>query len=255
MNVNNFGNTIEENELAENDVFNMFMSSFKRKVKFHPSLFENSFTQKITPQPTPNFSDHKSSKYMEFRLVSNEFLSDLHSLTGHIECKIVEKKSNGTLENLAAGNLVATIPSSIISNCIKNFRLFLYDRQLSPERTDRYSLISYFTQYFNSQLTNLKEIEYETGLYFDQSEASSLVTSEAKSCTKALYKAGAISRGHYDSGTIFAQSAQHTFCERLNSPFLWSQPNLLLPGVNFLKYFTKFTFQSFRESEIFRFFR
>ena len=92
MNINNFGNTIEENELAENDVFNMFMSSFKRKVKFHPSLFENSFTQKISPQPTPNFEDHKSSKYMEFRLVSNEFLSDLHSLTGHIECKIMEKK-------------------------------------------------------------------------------------------------------------------------------------------------------------------
>ena len=232
MNINNFGNTIEENELAENDVFNMFMSSFKRKVKFHPSLFENSFTQKISPQPTPNFEDHKSSKYMEFRLVSNEFLSDLHSLTGHIECKIMEKKSDGTLENLTKGNLIGTIPSSIISNCIKNFRLFLYDRQLSPERSDRYSLISYFTQYFNSQLTNPKEIDFDSGLYFDQSEPSSLVTSEAKSCTKALYTAGSISRGYYDSATIFADSTQHSFCERLNSPFLWSQPNLLLPGVS-----------------------
>ena len=82
---------------------------------------------------------------MEFRLVSNDFLTDLHSLTGHIECKIQEKKSDGTLQNLARGNLIGTIPSSIISNCIKNFRLFLYDRQLSPERSDRYSLISYLS--------------------------------------------------------------------------------------------------------------
>lgn len=233
MNINNFGNTIEENELAENDVFNMFMGSFKRKVKFHPSLFENSFTQKISPQPTPNFQDHKPSKYMEFRLVSNDFLTDLHSLTGHIECKIQEKKSDGTLANLTRGNLIGTIPSSIISNCIKNFRLFLYDRQLSPERSDRYSLISYFTQYFNSQLTNLKEIDFDTGLYFDQSEPSFTATSQAKTCSKTQYTASAISRGYYDSGSIFAESATHTFCERLNSPFLWSQPNLLLPGVSF----------------------
>ena len=235
MNVNNFGNTIEENELAENDVFDMFMASFKRKVKFHSSLFENSFTQKITAQPTPNFQDHQSSKYMQFHLVSNEFLSDLHSLTGHIECKIMEKKSDGTLKSLFSGNLIATIPSSVISNCIKNFRLFLYDRQMSPERSDRYSLISYLTQYFNSQLTNPKEIDYETGLYFDQSDANSLVTSKAKTCTKALYTSGAISQGHYESGYIFAESAKHTFCERLNSPFLWSQPNLLLPSVSHFK--------------------
>ena len=231
MNLNNFGATIEENETGENENIGMFMNSFKRKLRFRDSLFENSFVQKINSQNLINMKDHSPSKYMEFNLSSADFLSDLQSITAHIKCKIMEKKADKTLGNLGSNILVGTIPSSIISNCIKNFRLFIFDTQISAERSDRYSLISYISHYFNGQLTDPKHCCFDDGLYFDQSSSNYLLTSKGEECSEALLKAEAISQGFHDNASFFKSSATHTFCEKLQSPFLFSLPNLLLPKV------------------------
>ena len=127
--------------------------------------------------------------------------------------------------------LVGTIPSSIIANCIKNFRLFIFDTQISAERPDRYSLISYISHYFNGQLTDPKHCCFDSGLYFDQSSSNYLLTSKGQECSDALLKADGISQGFYESASFFKSSASHTFCEKLQSPFLFSLPNLLLPKV------------------------
>ena len=121
MNINDFGANIEENEAGEDEsVVSMFMDSFKRKTKFHASLFENSFTQKLQTSSLINFHDHASSKFCEYTLTSANFLTDLQSLSAHATCKIMEEKSDGSLVPLEDNVLVGTIPSSVISNIIKN---------------------------------------------------------------------------------------------------------------------------------------
>ena len=164
MNLHDFGTTIEQNEAVEDDsVVTMFLESFKRKTKFHASLFENSFTQKLNTSSLLNFHDHSSTKFCEYTLTSADFLTDLHSLSAHVRCKIVEEKSDGSLVDLKNDLLVGTIPSSIVSNLIKNFWLFIYDTQISTEKSDRYSLVSYITQYFNAQSTYVKHWDPDSG--------------------------------------------------------------------------------------------
>ena len=233
MNLQNYGPTIEENEATEDEnVISMFTDSFKRKTKFHPSLFENSFTQKIVSSSLINYQDHAATKFMEFNLSSSDFLTDLPSLTAHIKCCIKELKPDGSIINLDDNLLIGTIPSSLISNVIKNFRLFIFDTQISTEKSDRYSLTSYVTNYFNSQLTHLKHFDMENGYYIDQSEPDYLATSYAKECSETGLENETISRGFFESGSNFANSVSLSFCEKLNSPFLFTQPNLLLPQVS-----------------------
>ena len=165
MNINDFGSTIEESEMTESDVTSLFMESFKRKTKFHSSLFENSFTQKLLTSSLLNFHDHESTKYCEYSLTSPDFLTDLQSISAHIKCKIMEKQDDGKLIDLDQNTLIGTIPSSVISNVIKNFRVFIYDTQISTEKSDRYSLISYITQYFNAQFTDIQDWDHDTGYY------------------------------------------------------------------------------------------
>ena len=233
MNLNSFGSTIEQNESGEDESVSMFMNSFKRKTKFHPSLFENSFVQRVNPINLTNMKDHAATKFLEFNLGSNDFLTDLQSITAHVKCKIVEKKADNSTINLGKDIAVGTIPSSIISNLIKNFRLFIFDTQISTEKPDRYSLISYICHYFNGQLTNPENWSFRDGLYFDQSKNDYLLTSSGTECSEALLKSEAISQGFYQSSQVFKESTSHTFCEKIQSPFLFSLPNLLLPKVIF----------------------
>ena len=212
-------------------VVKLFMDSFKRKTKFHKSLFEHSFTQRINPVSMVNFADHESSKFLEFNLTSQDLLTDMHSLTAHTKCRILELK-NDSLTNLDEQTMIGTIPNSIISNIIKNFRLFLFDTQISTEKPDRYSLVSYITQYFNAQMTHAEHWNPITGFYIDQSKSDTLITSRAQNCSEAMLQKGVISKGYFESGANFQNSVSHVFCERLNSPFLYSSPNLLLPEVN-----------------------
>lgn len=69
------------------------------------------------------------------------------------------------------------------------------------------------------------------GFYCDQSQSHYLLTSMGNHCTAEYLKNEAISQGFYESGYAFAGSPSMTFCEKLNSPFLFSQPNLVLPKV------------------------
>ena len=232
MNLQDFGATIEESEMTEDaGVVQLFMDSFKRKTKFHKSLFEHSFTQRINPISMVNFKDHETSKFLEFNLSSQDLLTDMHSLTAHTKCRILELK-DGTLTNLDDQVMIGTIPNSIVSNIVKNFRLFLFDTQISTEKTDRYSLISYVTQYFNAQMTQADHWNPITGFYIDQSKSDTLITSSAQNCSEAMFEKGVISKGYFESGENFQNSVSHLFCERLNSPFLYSSPNLLLPEVS-----------------------
>ena len=225
MNLQNFGSSIEEGEMSEDSSVQFFLESFKRKTRFHKSLFEHSFTQKLNPISMVNFQDH-SSKFLEFNLSSQDLLTDIQSLTAHCKVKILEKKGE-ELVPLEDNLMIGTIPSSIVSNIIKNFRLFIFDTQISTEKTDRYSLISYVSQYFNAELNLTEHWNPITGFYIDQSNANSLVTSRATNCNELLMSEGVISRGYFESGINFQNSISHTFCEKLNSPFLYSRPNLI----------------------------
>ena len=80
MNINEIEEGIQEHGETENKSIPIFLSNFKRKTKIHGSLFDNSFTQKVTTYSQTNFKDYKSSKFLEFKLDSSEFLSDLISI-------------------------------------------------------------------------------------------------------------------------------------------------------------------------------
>lgn len=236
MNLSDLGTSIEENEVVVDKTIENFSKNFKRKIKSHTSLFENSFTQKIVTKSQTNFNEHSSNKYIEFELENPDFLTDLQSLTGHVQCKIVEDMGNGNYKALDSQDLVGLIPGALISNIIKNFRLFLYQSQINSERPDKYSLISYITQYFDAHISDYEEFCMDSGFFLDQSRPDYLVTSHATNCSSELYKNQAISKGFYQSGELFSNSTPHHFCQVLDSPFLFSQPNLLLPTVRKFKF-------------------
>ena len=74
---------------------------------------------------------------------------------------------------------------------------------------------------------------YVSGYYIDQSDPNYLLTSRATNCSKLLYEKESCSKGQLQAATLFANSTKHEFCQTLDSPFLYSSPNLLLPTVNY----------------------
>ena len=237
MNLNDLGVAIEENETVEDKSILSFSQNFKKKIKSHTSLFENSFTQKISTRSQTNFNDFLPNKYIEFELESSDFLTDLQTLTAHVQCKILEDIGDNKYKPLGSGDLIGLIPGALISNLIKNFRLFLYQSQINSERPDKYSLISYITQYFDSHITDFEDFSMDDGFFLDQSRSDYLVTTDASNCSKELYDQEAISKGFYQAGQLFAESTTHHFCQILDSPFLFSQPNLLLPTVSYFYHY------------------
>lgn len=159
MNFNEINEPIEEGQETEDITVSNFLSSFKRKAKTHTSLFENSFTQRLNTISQVNFSDHASNKFMEYSLASDEFLTDMTTITAHTKCKIV-RDNNGTHVPLEEGELVSTISGSVINALIKNFRLFLYTTQLNSERPDRYSILAYLSRFFDADMTTQENFDY-----------------------------------------------------------------------------------------------
>ena len=231
MNINDISEiNVEDGAETEDITVSNFVSNFKRKAKTHSSLFENSFTQKIVTTSQTNYKDYQSSKFQEYKLGSDEFLTDMTSITAHTKCKIV-RDNNGTHVPLESGESVATIAGGVINALIKNFRLFLYSTQLNSERPDRYTILAYLSRFFDADMTDVTDFDYLTGFYIDQSDPNYLLTSKATNCSKEIYESEACSKGHYQSATMFSNSATHTFCQTLDSSFLYSHPNLLLPTV------------------------
>ena len=159
MNYNDIADPIEEGQETEDISVTNFLSNFKRKAKTHNSLFENSFTQRLNTTSQVNFSDHSSNKFMEYSLTSDEFLTDMSTISAHTKCKIV-RDNNGTHVPLEEGELVSTIGGSVIDALIKNFRLFLYTTQLNSERPDRYSILAYLSRFFDRDMTNPENFDY-----------------------------------------------------------------------------------------------
>lgn len=217
-------NQIESEEFSSE----VFLKTFSKKIKHYDSLFISSFPQKINPMELINYSSHAETKFMEFDLTSQELISDLSTLTAHLTCRVREQTEDGTIVNLPPGTTVGAIPGSILNNAVRNLRVFLYNTQISPEKSNRYSLLSYIFEYFNKANVAPKGINYLNGSYFDQAEENFLVTSEGKAISKANLDAEVISQGFYESGEFFKLSASNVFMDRINSPFLFSNLNLLL---------------------------
>ena len=222
---------VENNQLEEEADAEAFMKTFSKKVKYYDSLFLSSFSQKINHKQLINYSNINEAKFCEFDVTSPDMVSDLSTLTAHMTCRVRELK-DGQVIDLATGVKVSTIPGSVISNAVRNLRVYLFESQISPERENRYSLLSYIFEYFNKSIVRPKGINYANGSYFDQAKETDLVTSEAKVVpTKTLLNAGAISQGYYDSANFFKESTAHNFVDRIYSPFLFTKMNLLLPKV------------------------
>ena len=226
----------ENNQLEEEESMDHFMKTFSKKIDKYDSLFISSFPQKINHKQMINYKAVNDSKYMEFDLGSPDMVSDLSTLTAHMRCKIQEKIGE-TLTNLKSGDLVGTIPGSVISNSIKNLRVFLYDTQISPEKANRYSLLSYIFEYFNKSNIMKKGINFQNGSYLDQEnlrENSDVhLTCRGKEISTAFLNDGKISRGFAHSGRLFNESKSQDIIDRIHSPFLYTGLNLLLPQVSF----------------------
>ena len=222
---------VENNQMDEEASMNAFLNTFSKKISYYDSLFVSSFPQKINHKQTINYTNINEGKYMEFDLSTPDLVSDLSTLTAHLSCCIKELKSDGSIVNLDPEVLVGTIPGSIISNAVKNLRVFLFDTQISPEKSNRYSLLSYIFDYFNKSNIAPKGINYQNGCYFDQNDENALITSEAKDVTETLMKSGVVSQGYYDSSQFFKGSIAAEFIDRINSPFLYTKLHLLLPQV------------------------
>ena len=222
---------VENNQMDEEISMNAFLNTFSTKISYYDSLFVNSFPQKINHKQMINYSNINEAKYMEFDLSSPDLVSDLSTLTAHLSCRIKELKSDGSIANLDPEVLIGTVPGSLISNTVKNLRVFLFDTQISPEKSNRYSLLSYIFDYFNKSNVAPKGINYQNGCYFDQSDENALITSEAKDVSEILMKSGVASQGYYDSTQFFKGSMAAEFIDRINSPFLYTKLHLLLPQV------------------------
>ena len=223
-------NLDSENQIEDEFSDEGFLKTFSKKIKHYDSLFVSSFPQKIQAGQMIDYTSHSDTKFMEFDLTSPDLISDLSTLTANMTCRIREKTAEGVID-LNATTKIGCIPGSVVNNAIKNLRVFLFDTQISPEKTDRYSLLSYIFEYFNKANIAPKRINYLNGSYFDQSVENFLVTSEGKEINDANLKAEVISQGYHDSGEFFQRSISHPFMDRINSPFLFSQLNLLLGGV------------------------
>ena len=159
MNINDIAEAIEDGQETEDIGVNNFLSNFKRKAKTHGSLFENSFTERLTTTSQINWTDYDSNKFLEYAVTSNSFLTDMTTITAHAECKIM-RDDNGTHVPLESGELVSTISGSVISALIKNFRLYLFTTQINSERPDRYSILAYLSRFFDADMTNDENFDY-----------------------------------------------------------------------------------------------
>ena len=233
---------VQNNQMEDEASSEAFLKTFSKKIKYYESLFISSFPQKVNHKELINYSSINETKYMEFDLSSPDLVSDLSSLTAHLSCRVRELNDDGTVTDLDATTEIGTIPGSIIGNTIRNLRVFLYDTQISPEKSNRYSLLSYMFEYFNKDIKAPKTINYQNGSYFDQSGEESLVTSEAKQVSEALMKAEVASKGYYDSSQMFKESATNYFIDRINSPFLYTKLHLLLPQVRNKPIYSPLTF-------------
>ena len=226
MNLDNGPNQIEQENSSD-----IFLKTFSKEIKKYDSLFINSFPQKINAIQLINYDNIMDGKYLEFNLGSPDMISDLSTLTAFLECSIKELKEDGTISNLPPDCFCGTIPGSIVSNCIRNCRIFIFDKQISPEKSNRYSLLSYIFNFFDKSKKNSTGINLENGSYLDQDEKNFITTSEAKQVSETALDKKLISSGFYESAKCFKGSQSQSFVDRINSPFLFTDLNLLLPKV------------------------
>jgi hypothetical protein len=154
-------NQIEDGEISGNT--EEFISGFSKTIKNRESYFRSSFTEKIQAKQLIDWNSHNDTKYLEFDIGSHDMLSDLSTLNVHMKCQIMEKKADGTLAKLKANDYVGLIPGGICQNSIRNLRIFIFGTQISPERTNRYSLMSYVYNYFDRDDYGLDGIDYASG--------------------------------------------------------------------------------------------